>query len=131
MDYSIDWLRSLPKLLQPWGIKVTTLADPQQFWTVLQSVRPDALVLDVKMPEINGLELCQVLRSDPLWRWLPILFLSAVNDTIVQQEAFSVGADDYLCKPMTGGEIAWRIHHRLARLQSQQCRCYSTATSKI
>lgn len=119
VDDDLDWLRSLPKLLQPWGIKVTTLADPQQFWTVLQSVRPDALVLDVKMPEINGLELCQVLRSDPLWRWLPILFLSAVNDAIVQQEAFSVGADDYLCKPMMGGEIAWRIHHRLARLQSQ------------
>jgi DNA-binding response OmpR family regulator/HPt (histidine-containing phosphotransfer) domain-containing protein len=131
VDDDLDWLRSLPKLLQPWRIKVTTLADPQQFWTVLQSVRPDALVLDVKMPEINGLELCQVLRSDPLWRWLPILFLSAVNDPIVQQEAFSVGADDYLCKPMMGGEIAWRIHHRLARLQSQQCRCYSTATSKI
>jgi DNA-binding response OmpR family regulator len=115
VDDDLDWLRALPKLLQPWGIDVTTLGDPQQFWTVLQSVRPDALVLDVKMPEINGLELCQVLRSDPCWQRLPILFLSAANDAIVQQEAFSVGADDYLCKPMMGGELAWRIHHRLAR----------------
>ncbi len=119
VDDDLDWLRALPKLLQPWGLKVTTLDDPQQFWTVLQSVRPDVLVLDLKMPEINGLELCQVLRSDPLWQRLPILFLSAVNDAISQQEAFSVGADDYLCKPMMGGEIAWRIRHRLARIQSQ------------
>jgi DNA-binding response OmpR family regulator/HPt (histidine-containing phosphotransfer) domain-containing protein len=118
VDDDLDWLRALPKLLQPWGIDVTTLGDPQQFWTVLQSVRPDALVLDVKMPEINGLELCQVLRSDPLWQRLPILFLSAANDPIVQQEAFSVGADDYLCKPMMGGELAWRIHHRLARIHA-------------
>ncbi len=118
VDDDLDWLRTVPKLLQPWGLKITTLADPQQFWNVLQSVQPDALVLDVQMPEINGLELCQVLRSDPQWQRLPILFLSVRNDSIVQQEAFKVGADDYLCKPMMGGELAQRIRHRLARLQS-------------
>jgi DNA-binding response OmpR family regulator len=117
VDDDLDWLRALPKLLEPWGIKVSTLADPLHFWTVLQSVRPDALILDVKMPEINGLELCQILRSDPSWQHLPILFLSAIDDSIAQQEAFSVGADDYLCKPMLGSELAWRIRHRLARLQ--------------
>ncbi len=117
VDDDLDWLRTLPKLLEPWGLKVSTLADPLHFWTVLQSVRPDALILDVKMPEINGLELCQVLRSDPSWQHLPILFLSALDDSSAQQEAFRVGADDYLCKPMLGGELAWRIRHRLARLQ--------------
>jgi DNA-binding response OmpR family regulator/HPt (histidine-containing phosphotransfer) domain-containing protein len=118
VDDDLNWLRTVPKLLQPWGLKITTLADPQQFWNVLQSVQPDALILDVQMPEINGLELCQVLRSDPQWQRLPILFLSVRNDSIVQQEAFKVGADDYLCKPMMGGELAQRIRHRLARLQS-------------
>lgn len=117
VDDDLDWLRALPKLLQPWGLKVTTLADPQQFWLVLQVVQPDVLILDVKMPEINGLELCQVLRSDPHWQHLPILFLSATNDLFSQQAAFSVGADDYLCKPIGGGELAQRIRHRLARLQ--------------
>jgi DNA-binding response OmpR family regulator/HPt (histidine-containing phosphotransfer) domain-containing protein len=118
VDDDLNWLRALPKLLEPWGLKVTTLADPQQFWTVLQSVRPDALVLDLKMPEINGLELCQILRYDPHWQRLPILFLSATTNPLSQQEAFRVGADDYLCKPIVGGELAHRIHHRLARLQS-------------
>jgi DNA-binding response OmpR family regulator len=118
VDDDLQWLRALPQLLQPWGLTVTTLADPQQFWTVLQLVQPDALVLDVKMPEINGLELCQVLRSDIHWQRLPILFLSANNNPIAQQEAFSVGADDYLCKPMLGSELAQRIRHRLARLQA-------------
>ena len=118
VDDDLNWLRAIPQLLQPWGLKVTTLADPHQFWTVIKLVRPDALILDLNMPDINGLELCQVLRSDPFWQRLPILFLSAVNDAIAQQEAFSVGADDYLCKPMMGSEIAWRIRHRLARLQA-------------
>ena len=117
VDDDLDWLRTVPQLLQPWGLKITTLADPQQFWNVLQSVQPDALVLDVQMPEIDGLELCQVLRSDPQWQRLPILFLSASKDSISQQEAFKVGADDYLCKPIMGGELAQRIRHRLARLQ--------------
>jgi DNA-binding response OmpR family regulator/HPt (histidine-containing phosphotransfer) domain-containing protein len=118
VDDDLDWLRTVPNLLQPWGLKITTLADPQQFWDVLQSVQPDAIVLDIQMPEINGLELCQVLRSDPQWQRLPILFLSVSNDPLSQQEAFKVGADDYLCKPMIGSELAQRIRHRLARLQS-------------
>jgi DNA-binding response OmpR family regulator/HPt (histidine-containing phosphotransfer) domain-containing protein len=118
VDDDLDWLRALPQLLAPWQMKLTTLDDPQQFWTVLQAVRPDALVLDLKMPEINGLELCQVLRSDPHWRHLPILFLTAINDPTAQQEAFNVGADDYLCKPIGGNELAYRIRHRLARLHA-------------
>jgi PleD family two-component response regulator len=118
VDDDLDWLRTVPTLLQPWGLKITTLADPQQFWEVLQSVQPDAIVLDIQMPEINGLELCQVLRSDPQWQRLPILFLSVSNDSLSQQAAFKVGADDYLCKPMMGGELAQRIHHRLARFQT-------------
>jgi DNA-binding response OmpR family regulator len=116
VDDDLDWLRAIPKLLQPYGLKVTTLDDPQQFWTVLQSVNPDALVLDIQMPAINGFELCQVLRSDPRWQRLPILFLTVSNDPMSQQAAFSVGADDYLCKPVMGGELAQRIRHRLARL---------------
>ncbi|PSB54499.1 response regulator, partial [Chamaesiphon polymorphus] len=120
VDDDLDWLHALPQLLAPWGLKLTTLADPLQFWTILQSVQPDALVLDVKMPDINGFELCQVLRSDPHWRHLPILFLTAANDPIAQQEAFNVGADDYLCKPIGGGELAQRIRHRLARLHAAQ-----------
>jgi DNA-binding response OmpR family regulator len=119
VDDDLDWLRTVPKLLQPWGLKITTLADPQQFWNVLQSVQPDALVLDIQMPEINGLELCQVLRSDPLWQRLPILFLSVSNDPLSQQKAFKVGADDYLCKPIMGSELAQRIRHRLARFQAK------------
>jgi DNA-binding response OmpR family regulator len=120
VDDDLDWLMALPNLLQPWGMQVTTLADPQQFLTVLQVIQPDVLVLDLKMPEINGLELCQLLRHDPQWQRLPILFLTATDNPIAQQEAFSVGADDYLCKPVMGGELAQRIRHRLSRLQTGQ-----------
>ncbi len=118
LDDDRDWLRNLPTLLKPWGFKVTTLADPQQFWTVLQAVTPDALVLDVNMPQINGFELCQILRSDPHWQRLPVLFLSVLTDSETTNQAFNVGADDYLCKPVKGVELANRILRRLQRVRA-------------
>lgn len=120
VDDDVDCLRSLPKLLKPWGFKVTTLADPQDFWTVLQSVAPDVLVLDINMPEINGFELCQALRSSLDWQQLPVLFLSVMTDINTQNLAFSVGADDYLCKPIVGIDLASRIHNRLQRVKAYQ-----------
>lgn len=118
VDDDHNWLNTLPTLLKPWGFKVTTLANPQQFLTVLESVTPDVLVLDVNMPEINGFELCQVLRSDPHWQRLPVLFLSVLNDSASQHQAFTLGADDYLCKPVMGVTLANRILSRLHRMRA-------------
>ncbi|MBW4520548.1 MAG: response regulator [Scytolyngbya sp. HA4215-MV1] len=118
VDDDHTWLSTLPSLLKPWGFKVTTLADPKQFWTVLQSVTPDVLVLDVNMPQINGFELCQILRGDPDWQQLPVLFLSVLTDAASQHQAFTVGADDYLCKPVVGGALANRILSRLHRIRA-------------
>ncbi|MGA7937590.1 MAG: response regulator [Kovacikia sp.] len=118
VDDDLDWLRTLPTLLKPWGFKVTTLADPLQFWTVLQAVTPDVLVLDVMMPQVDGYALCQVLRSDPHWQRLPVLFLSVLTDARSQNQAFTVGADDYLCKPVMGVELANRILSRLQRIRA-------------
>jgi len=118
VDNDLDWLRALPTLLKPWGFKVTTLDDPHQFWAVLQAVTPDALILDGSLPQISGYELCQVVRNDPHWQRLPVLFLSTLVDAKSQEQAFEVGADDYLTKPITGAELATRILSRLRRLRA-------------
>ena len=118
VDDDQNWLRSLPQLLDPWGFKLTTLADTQQFWTVLQAVMPDVLVLDINMPETNGFELCQALRSKPDWQRLPVLFLSVLSDRVTQNQAFTIGADDFLCKPVLGLDLANRILNRLQRVKA-------------
>ena len=118
VDNDLDYLRSLPEILQPWGFKVTTLADPQNFWAVLESVIPDILVLEINIPPINGLELCQSLRRNRQWQRLPVLFLTVITDFNTQNLAFGVGADDYLCKPIVGSDLAHRIHNRLQRVQA-------------
>jgi DNA-binding response OmpR family regulator len=118
VDDDQQWLESLPHLLKPWGFKITTLAEPQQFWTVLRSVTPDLLILDIDMPCTNGFELCQALRRDANWQRLPVLFLTGMSDQSTQNHAFSLGADDYLCKPIMGVDLANRIINRLQRVRA-------------
>ena len=113
-------LLSLKMSLKPWGFEITTLDKSTQFWSVLESVEPDILVLDVDMPDINGIEVCQVLRSDRHWQHLPVLFLSVHQDEQIQNRAFNIGADDYVCKPVTGSVLANRILNRLRRSRSYE-----------
>ena len=108
-------LLSLEISLKPWGFEITTLDKSTQFWEVLESVEPDILVLDIDMPDLNGIELCQILRSDRHWQHLPVLFLSVHQDEKTQNQAFNIGADDYIRKPVTGSILANRILNRLRR----------------
>lgn len=108
-------LLSLQISLKPWAFELATLEYAQKLWNVLENFEPDILVLDIEMPNINGIELCQLLRSDRHWQHLPVLFLSVHHDETTQQQAFAIGADDYICKPVTGSVLANRIINRLQR----------------
>jgi len=108
----LDCMRTL---LEPWGFNLTLLDDPQQFWDTLEQTSPDLLILDIEMPDLSGIELCQVVRNDPRWSELPVLFLSARADAQTVQQVFTVGADDYISKPFVGPELVARILNRLDR----------------
>lgn len=118
VDDDPAWLSTLSTLLKPWKFEITTLTEPRRFWQVLHTVTPDVVVMDALMPQLTGFELCQIVRSDPYWQRLPILFLSALTDTHSQNHAFTVGADDYLCKPIVGADLAHRILQRLERVRT-------------
>lgn len=108
-------LAALQTLLAPWGLKVYTLENPLRFLDVMVATEPDLLILDVEMPEVTGIELCQVVRNDPRWSGLPILFLTAHSDTTTRQQVFIAGADDYISKPIVEPELITRILNRLER----------------
>lgn len=80
VDDDLQLLDFLHGLLEPWGFKLTLLKDPKQLWEMLEQTIPDLLILDVEMPGLNGIELCQVMRNEPRWSNLPVLFLSAHTD---------------------------------------------------
>ncbi|MBD2072712.1 response regulator [Phormidium sp. FACHB-592] len=106
---------NLAHLLQPFGVEVTGLSDPHQFWEMLTATMPNLLLLDLEMPGFNGVDLCQAVRSDPKWQQLTILFLSTHTEAAIVDRAFTAGADDYLFKAMAATELATRIIHRLKR----------------
>jgi DNA-binding response OmpR family regulator len=110
----LDVLRTL---LEPWGFNLTLLDDPTQFWETLKKHTPDLLILDIEMPEFSGIDLCQVVRNDPDWSELPVLFLSAHTDSDMVHRLFAVGADDYVSKPILGPELVARVLNRLERTQ--------------
>ncbi len=109
------FLEALRPILEPWGIRMTGLDDPLRFWEVMPQVAPDLLILDVEMPQISGVELCQKVRKDGNWQDLPILFLTAHRELETIQQVFAVGADDYVVKPVVGTELLTRITNRLER----------------
>jgi DNA-binding response OmpR family regulator/HPt (histidine-containing phosphotransfer) domain-containing protein len=119
VDDDPQTLALLQVLLEPWGLKVITLDNPQQFWVTLEAVAPDLLILDVEMPGINGIELCQIVRSDPHWRSLPILFLTAHTDAVIVNQVFATGADDFVGKPIISPDLITRIFNRLDRTVRQ------------
>lgn len=115
VDDDPEVLIALRSLLEPWGLRLVTLEEPLRFWQTLEAAVPDLLILDVAMPTVDGVELCRVVRNDPRWSGLPVLFLTARTDPETCQRVFAAGADDYIRKPIVGPELLTRILNRLER----------------
>jgi PAS domain S-box-containing protein len=116
VDDDPQLLATVRKFLQPWGLHLTTLSRPAQFWETLEAVAPDLLILDIKMPDVNGIELCQIVRNDARWGSLPIIVLTAYTDHETINQVFAAGADDFISKPIVGPELITRITNRLERI---------------
>jgi DNA-binding response OmpR family regulator/HPt (histidine-containing phosphotransfer) domain-containing protein len=109
-------LDTLAQMLRSQGFEVICLAQPDQFWALLTTTDPTALLLDLEMPTYNGLELCRVVRQDPRYSQLPILVVTAHTDPESMRRAFAVGANDVLGKPVVEAELVTRIISRIKPL---------------
>ncbi len=112
-------LAFLGKVLEPLGLQVKTLENPQRLWEVLEATAPNLLILDIEMPFFNGIDLCQTIRSDSRWGDIPILFLTAHANPQTQHRVFAAGADDYVAKPIVQAELVTRVLNRLERVRGR------------
>ncbi|HEY9227802.1 MAG TPA: diguanylate cyclase [Gemmatimonadaceae bacterium] len=115
VDDDLNVLSSVREALLPLEARVVTVTDPTTILPVLGETAPDLVVLDVDMPQFDGIELCRVLRNDPRWAAVPVLFLTTHTDADVVTRMFESGADDFVAKPIVGSELVTRVRNRLER----------------
>jgi two-component system NtrC family sensor kinase len=89
--------------------RVVTANEAASALRVLKGVRCDLVALDLEMPGVDGLALCKLLRAQPTTSKLPIIALSESDDEARKVQAFTAGADDYITKPSTPGELLSRV----------------------
>ena len=109
---TLDLVRTV---LQPWGFQLVLVDDPAQFWTTLVAANPDLLILASDMPDIDGIDLCQVVRNDPQWGALPVLFLADSTGSTDINNLFAAGGNDYVRKPIAEPELVARVLSQLER----------------
>lgn len=104
--------------LQKAGYVTAVAADGAQALARFASDRPALVVLDILMPELDGVEVCRRLRADPQGRATPIIFLSSKDDEIDRIVGLEVGGDDYVAKPFSPRELVARVRAILRRISA-------------
>ncbi len=102
------------------GFNVATADDGEEALKKGRALLPALIVLDVMLPEIDGLEVCKILRRDPATAAIPILMLTAKAAEVDRVLGLELGADDYLTKPFSPRELVLRVKNLLRRGQAAE-----------
>lgn len=114
-------LRLLSTMLSKQGYQVRPAPNGTLALRSAQAAPPDLILLDINMPDINGYEVCRLLKSDETTRQVPVIFISALGEIDDKMRAFHVGGVDYITKPFQLEEVLARVktHLTLRQLQTQ------------
>ncbi|MBI5843228.1 MAG: hybrid sensor histidine kinase/response regulator [Deltaproteobacteria bacterium] len=110
-------LRIEAKMLRDWGYKATPIISGREAIEAVKSDPPDLIILDINMPEMDGYEVCEALKSDPGTASIPVIFISAYNETAEKVKAFKSGGVDYITKPFQADEVRARLATHLALVE--------------
>ncbi|MEG4324304.1 response regulator [Microcoleus sp. herbarium5] len=121
VDDTPENLQVLSATLSDRGYKVRGVINGKMAIRAARSGCPDLILLDIKMPEMDGYEVCTQLKEDPKTSEIPVIFISALDEVLDKLTAFQVGGVDYVTKPFHVAEVLARIEHQLTiqRLKKQ------------
>lgn len=103
----------LMRMLMTRGYKPRTVLSGKLALQAARTEPPDLILLDITMPEMNGYEVCEQLKADASLKDIPVIFISALNETMDKVKAFSVGGVDYVTKPFHFEEVYARVQTQL------------------
>ncbi len=115
-------------LLEGAGYRVLQATNGQAALSILQMVRPDLILSDVMMPNVDGLALCEKVRADEKLSQVPLIFLTVRSERTDVRQGMALGADDYLFKPFEPEELLSAVQARLAR--ATEARAYVEQVSR-
>ncbi|MBY7899173.1 diguanylate cyclase [Vibrio fluvialis] len=104
---------ALHQVLQDFG-RIRFASTASQAMDMIKSVRPDLILLDVELPDTNGLNVCTVLKKNILTSSIPVLFITSKIEEGFEEQVFDVGASDYITKPLKPRVVAARVQTHLA-----------------
>ncbi|MBD2260814.1 diguanylate cyclase [Pseudanabaena sp. FACHB-2040] len=113
-------LRLLTELLSQRGYSVRSVRSGQMALKTLKVKLPDLILLDIKMPEMDGYQVCEAVKANAQTQHIPIIFVSALDEAIDKVKAFQVGGADYITKPFHIEEVAARLENQLTLQRQQQ-----------
>ncbi|MBI3551082.1 MAG: response regulator [Elusimicrobia bacterium] len=114
-DDEPDLLQIMKETLEREGFEVETAEDGSRALQAIHSRAPDIAVLDLRMPRLDGFQVCQKLREDPLFEHLPVIILSATGTRDSKVTGLNLGADDFITKPVDVPELLARIRMIIRR----------------
>jgi two-component system alkaline phosphatase synthesis response regulator PhoP len=117
VDDELDALTALKRALEADNYNVVEASDGLSAIEKVKTEKPDVVLLDLMMPEMDGIEACKHLKSDPKYKHIPIIMLTAKGEIDNKIEGIEMGADDYVTKPFNLHELKARIKMVLRRAQ--------------
>ncbi|MCL1988367.1 MAG: response regulator [Firmicutes bacterium] len=93
--------------------RVVTLDSANKMFIFLEKVRPDLILLDIEMPEIDGIKALKLLKADDLYRDIPVMFLTVMRNPAIEAQAFNMGVVDFITKPFSKLVLLNRIKNHL------------------
>lgn len=115
VDDDIDVAETVARTLQRAGFETVIAYRGAEALQIARDRHPDLIVLDIRMPGMDGIQICRLLRATPDLSRAPILFLSAKSEVGDRLEGFEAGADDYIVKPFDLRELELRVKALLRR----------------
>ncbi|OEU58041.1 MAG: hypothetical protein BA862_11350 [Desulfobulbaceae bacterium S3730MH12] len=109
VDDNHDSLKLLTDILSEQGFQVRQALNGQLALTAVKQQSPDLFILDIKMPEMDGFELCRQLKNNDVTRNVPVIFISGLEDSDDKVKAFRIGGQDYITKPFEDTEVLARV----------------------
>jgi two-component system, NtrC family, sensor kinase len=100
VDDSVTNIEILSSALKEWGYRVRPAINGKQALLAARNEPPDLILLDILMPDMDGYEICRRLKEDPVTREIPVIFISALDKMFDEVKGFSLGAVDYITKPV-------------------------------